>query len=113
MQTASTAGRRYLVTRHPGAVDWAARQGIAYDLHVPHIDPDTLVAGDLVIGTVPVHLAARLCARGVRYWHLVLDVEPAGRGREYTAAELEAMGARLEAYTVARVTPEQELPCTR
>ena len=59
--------------------------------------------GDVVIGTLPVHIVAEICARGGRYLHLTLDVPPQARGRELTADDMERFGARLEEYEVKRL----------
>lgn len=53
-----------------------------------------------MIGILPVHLAAQLCARGARYLNLSLDLPAAARGRELSAEELDAYGARIEGYEV-------------
>ncbi|MFN3717134.1 MAG: CRISPR-associated protein Csx16 [Thiobacillus sp.] len=93
----------WFVTRHPGAVEWAARQGLAVDRQIDHLDPADIQPGDTVIGILPVNLAAEVCARGGRFFNLSLDVPPEARGRELTADELESYGARLEGYTVHRL----------
>jgi CRISPR-associated protein Csx16 len=99
----------WFVTRHPGAIAWAARQGIAVDRQVAHLDPADIQPGDTVIGTLPVNLAAQVCARGARFFNLSLDVPPEARGRELSADDLERFGARLEAYDVqAIVNPVHE-----
>ncbi|MEW5891281.1 MAG: CRISPR-associated protein Csx16 [Pseudomonadota bacterium] len=93
----------FFVSRHPGAIEWAARQGLAVDRFVAHLDPSEIRPGDTVIGTLPIHLAAEICARGARYCNLSLDLPPDSRGRELSAADLERHGARLETYVVRRV----------
>jgi CRISPR-associated protein Csx16 len=99
----------FLVTRHPGAIAWAARRGIAVDRQVAHLDPADIQPGDTVIGTLPVNLAAQVCARGARFFNLSLDVPAEARGRELSADDLERFGARLEAYDVqAIVNPVHE-----
>lgn len=90
----------FLVTRHPGAVEWAARQGVRADCQLDHLDPAAVQPGDSVIGVLPVNLAAEVCARGGRFYNLSLNLPPQARGRELTADELERYGARLEAFTV-------------
>lgn len=92
----------YLVTGHAGAIEWAARQGIEA-IHVPHLDPAAIRAGDVVIGTLPVHLIAEINARGARYLHLALDLPKEARQRNLSADEMEAFGARLEEYKARRV----------
>jgi CRISPR-associated protein Csx16 len=54
----------WFITRHPGAIAWAMRQGLAVDRQLPHLDPEQIAPGDTVIGTLPVNLVARVCARG-------------------------------------------------
>jgi CRISPR-associated protein Csx16 len=90
----------WFVSRHPGAIDWAARRGLRVDRQVAHLEPASLRAGDRVIGTLPVHLAAEVCAVGARYLHLSLRVPARLRGAELSAAQLEALGAHVEAYHV-------------
>jgi CRISPR-associated protein Csx16 len=93
-----------LITRHPGAIEWAARQGLTVDQQIAHLDPAAVKPGDVVIGTLPVNLAAEVCARGGQFFNLTLDLPADQRGRELAAEELERYGARLEEYCV--------LPCT-
>lgn len=93
----------WFVTRHPGALDWANAQDIAYDVHVMHLDPALVQPGDVVIGSLPVHLAAEVCARGARYLNLSLDLPAHLRGRELDAETLSDINARLEEYDVRRI----------
>lgn len=95
----------WFITRHPGAIAWAQRRGLAVDRQLAHLDPEQIAPGDTVIGTLPVNLVARVCARGGRYLHLSLDLPAEARGRELTADELERYGARLEAYVAKPATP--------
>lgn len=91
------------ITRHPGARDWAQQEGVEVDRLVEQLELDAVRPGDIVIGTLPIHLAAQVCARGGRYWHLAMEIPPARRGTEFSAAEMRAFGARLEEYRVRRV----------
>lgn len=98
--------RTFFVTRHHGARDWAARHGHADATPVDHLDPATLAslgAGDRVLGTLPVHLAAEVCRHGARYFHLSIDIPPEARGRDLSADDMDAFGARLEEYSIIRV----------
>lgn len=97
------------VTRHPGATDWAARRRLAVDRQLPHLDPAEVRPGDRVLGTLPVNLAAEVCARGALFYNLSLDLPPQARGRELSADELAAYGARLERYEVRRVPDEGDV----
>jgi CRISPR-associated protein Csx16 len=99
----------WFVSRHPGAVEWARQQGLAVDRWVPHLEPAAICPGDTVAGTLPVQLAADVCARGARYLHLSVDLPAQARGRELQAHELQGYGARLEAYVV-HPSPREPLP---
>lgn len=100
----------YFVSRHPGAAQWAARQGFAVDRIVAHLDPAQIAAGDVVIGTLPVHLAAEVCARGARFFNLSLDLPAEARGRELSAEDLQRYGARIEPYHVQRLADSAAAP---
>jgi CRISPR-associated protein Csx16 len=93
----------FFVSRHPGAAAWAQAQGLAVDRLVAHLDPAGVGAGDTVIGTLPVNLAAAICNKGARYLHLTLELPSDWRGRELSATDMAACGARLEEYRVLRV----------
>lgn len=90
----------YFISRHPGAIEWAARQNMVVDQLIAHLDPAIIKAGDVVIGSLPVNLAAQVCARGAAYWHLSLELPAELRGRELSAADLEQLGARVERFNV-------------
>jgi CRISPR-associated protein Csx16 len=97
----------WFVSRHPGAVEWARRKYLPVDLYVAHLDPDLLRPRDTVIGSLPVNLAATVCARGARYLHLSLNLPADLRGKELTAEQLEELGARVDEYRVENLTPLQ------
>lgn len=90
----------WFVTRHPGALQWARQQRLSIDRLCAHLDTDALLPGDTVFGTLPVHLAAQVCARSARFYNLSLDLPPGARGRELTADDLMTYSARLEGYDV-------------
>ena len=92
----------WFITRHPGALDWARAQGIEAR-PLAHLDPASIQPGDTVIGTLPVHIAAEICARGGRYLHLSMNLPPEARGRELTAGEMDRYGAKLVEYSVREV----------
>jgi len=98
----SSHGRVLFITRHAGAHEWAERQGLEVDEIINHLDPEQIQQGDIVIGTLPIHLVAEINRRGGRYLHLSLNVPPAYRGRELSAEDMEKFGARLEEFEVRR-----------
>ncbi len=93
---------RWLVTRHPGAQAWLHQHGIEVAV-TPHLDVGRVAAGDEIYGTLPLHLAAEVCMRGARLFHLAIDLPPELRGKEIPATEMDRLGARLEEYRVQRV----------
>jgi len=101
----------WLVTRHAGAREWARRRGFAVDRVVQHVESETEVApGDVVIGSLPANLVARLCERGARYMHLSLDLPLEKRGVELTADDMELFGGCLEEIALRRVTEGEAMP---
>lgn len=95
----------YFITRHKGAADWAKAQGIVAET-IAHLNPATIEQGDTVIGTLPVHIAAEICAKGARYFHLSIDIPELARGRELSGAEMAVFGARLQHYNISEVPNE-------
>jgi CRISPR-associated protein Csx16 len=90
----------WFVSRHPGAIAWAREQGMVFDHEVEHLDLQYVQAGDRVVGSLPVNLAAEVCALGAEYHHLSLELPRALRGRELSAEQLCQAGARLQRYHV-------------
>lgn len=90
----------WFVSRHPGALHWMQQQGASFDRHVAHLDLAQVSVGDTVIGTLPVNLAAQVCARGAAYWHLTLEMPAQARGRELSFQELQALDARLQRFDI-------------
>src|SRR5690606_41979840 len=85
-----------------GAQEWLRRQGIT-GREVAHLDLGQVAAGDKVVGTLPISMVAELCALGACYYHLELNLLREQRGRELSADELDAAGARLVPYEARRV----------
>lgn len=90
----------WFVSRHPGAIEWARRKRLAIDRWVAHLNPEQVGDGDTVIGTLPVNLAAAVCRRRARYFHLSLQVPAEWRGRELTVEELLNASATLKEFSI-------------
>lgn len=94
--------KKYFVTRHRGAVTWAANNGVkARKVNLGSFDPLLVQPGDVVIGTLPVQMIAKVNGRGGHYWHLSMDVPEEHRGKELTAEQMTRFGARLEEFNVS------------
>lgn len=102
-------GQLIFVSRHPGASEWATEMGLQIDLHVKHLLVDQVTDGDVVIGTLPVNLIALLTQRGVRYFHLTLDMPPEMRGQELSSRDLRICQARLEEFRAYRIEGNEAL----
>jgi CRISPR-associated protein Csx16 len=91
----------FFVSRHPGAIEWANRRGLIAQ-RVCHLATDDIKPGDVVLGTLPLPLAATVVSRGGRYLHLEMELPAQLRGRELTADEMENYGAQLAEYFVEK-----------
>ena len=96
------------VTRHAGAVEWARRHKFGIAQVVTHLALSQVQAGDTVIGSLPVNLAAQVCAAGAAYWHLSLELPAELRGRELFADDLERLGAQIKQFSVVQVTSKSQ-----
>jgi len=94
-----------VVTRHPSLVDLLREEGvISGDVRViPHATPED-VEGQVVVGVLPLHLAA--LAREVIV--PVLELRPEDRGRELSLDELRERFRGVERYVVR--PPEKVYP---
>lgn len=96
-------GRLVVVTRHPGAADWVQsllRQPVQV---VSHLHEHAIEPGVRYVGVFPLNLAAAICAAGAECWAISLQLPPELRGQELSAAQLDALGARLVRYQVSEI----------
>jgi CRISPR-associated protein Csx16 len=94
----------WIVCRHEASKEWIVDNLPSNGGNVrtiKHLNLDEVIDGDWVAGTLPVHMAGRVCARGARYFHLTLDLEYEQRGKELTSEDLSKANARLEEYVVS------------
>ena len=99
----------WFVSRHAGAIEWARRAELGIDLWVEHLDLAQVHANDTVIGTLPVNLAAEVCERGARYFHLALKVPAEWRGRELSNEDLQTLAAHIVPYRIQPITHDYPL----
>ncbi|RLA00730.1 MAG: CRISPR-associated protein Csx16 [Gammaproteobacteria bacterium] len=92
----------YFVSRHEGAKKWAETLDFNNIVLVSHFNVNIVNSGDIVLGTLPVHLAAEVCAKGASYFHLELNLPPEARGKELSSEDMVSYGAKLNQY---KVTP--------
>ena len=65
-----------------------------------HLDARQVTAGDTVIGTLPVHIAADICSRGARFFFLELHLELNQRGVELTESDMLKANCSVKEYFV-------------
>lgn len=58
----------WFISRHQGAIEWVKKQNILIDRFESHLDTSLVQAGDVVIGTLPIHLAAEICQKGAKFY---------------------------------------------
>lgn len=92
----------WFISRHPGALEWAQRHGVHSDRQLAHLDLTLIQRNDIVIGTLPIPMAAAVAERGARFLHLSLTLPAELRGKELDADALERCGARLEEFFIRR-----------
>lgn len=89
-----------IVTRHAGAVEWLRRHGVEGEV-VAQADAAT-VAGRVVVGALPLHLAA-LAAEVVA---IDMNLPPNLRGVDLTPEQMDECGATLRRYRVLALESE-------
>lgn len=92
----------YFVSHHSGALEWAPREGIDAEI-VEHLDSEIIREGDVVIGTLPVHLAGTVCEKGGRFFCLSLDLPADWRKPDLPEQEMRQFNARLDEYHVRKL----------
>ena len=92
----------WFVSRHPGAIEWIKTQSIHIDHWATHLDTNQIQPNDVVIGTLPVHLASQVCEKGATFYFLSINVKPEQRGTEITAQQLVEQGCLLQAFHIEK-----------
>lgn len=89
------------ISRHPGAVEWATDYCGLTNVEVfAHLNVDAVNSGDVVVGTLPPHLAAEVCAKGASFHFLQIPAGKVAFGQELSAQEMVDVGAELRQYEV-------------
>lgn len=93
----------WFVSRHPGAIEWVKLQNIQIDRFESHLDTSLVQAGDVVIGTLPIHLAAEVCQKGAKFYFLSINVTPEQRGTELTCKQLTKQQCLIQPFMVEKL----------
>ncbi|WGE83002.1 CRISPR-associated protein Csx16 [Actinobacillus equuli] len=92
----------WFISRHQGAIKWIKQQAIHIDRFESHLDVAEIQADDIVIGTLPIHLAAEVCRKGAKFYFLSVNVKAEQRGTELTAQQLTEQSCSLQPYWVEK-----------
>ena len=90
-----------VISRHAGAISWLASQGWVGEV-IPYLDLTTVKSHDVIVGVLPIHLAAEVCGKGAEYWHLGLIVPPQLRGVELSAEQITLLQPTLTRFNVTK-----------
>ncbi len=90
-----------IVSRHAATVEWLREQGYEGQV-IAHIANPEQIAGEIVIGNLPLHLAARAALVGAVEFELPAEM----RGQELTLEWLRE-NASVRWYTVQSESPER------
>lgn len=90
------------VSRHQGAIEWIKQQSIQVDVFVEHLNVEEIQADDVVIGTLPIHLAAEVCQKGAKFYFLSVNVAREQRGTELTYEQLEKQACSLQQFYIEK-----------
>lgn len=96
----------WFISRHQGAIDWIKQQKIQIDRFETHLDTDLVEKNDIVIGTLPVHLAAEICAKGANFYFLTINTSFEQRGQELSATQLNEIECSIQPFWVEKIIGE-------
>jgi CRISPR-associated protein Csx16 len=91
-----------IITRHAATVEWLKSTMLPTDEVVvtAHYTPGMAQGFDYVVGILPIQLVAELCAEGIRYYQMIMDVPEEFRGKELSIEQMDQFNARLVQYNV-------------
>jgi len=95
----------WIVTRHPGAIEWLNDIGIIADHTVSDLEISVPQKGDTIVGILPVQHIATLNQRGVRYFHICQNLLPNDRVTELTSDQMRERSAELIEFHCQRLQP--------
>jgi putative CRISPR-associated protein, VVA1548 family len=93
----------WFISRHPGAIEWVKQQNIQINRFESHLDTSLVQADDVVIGTLPIHLAAEVCQKGAKFYFLSINVTPEQRGTELTCKQLTEQQCLIQPFMVEKL----------
>ncbi|ERF77488.1 CRISPR-associated protein Csx16 [Gallibacterium anatis] len=93
----------WFISRHPGAIEWAKQQQLKIDRWESHLDNlNEINEGDIVMGTLPIHIAAEVCKKGAKFYFLSIDLPINFRGKELDREQMLNLESSLIQYYVQK-----------
>ena len=89
------------VTRHEGTVKLLKEMDIRVDEVVSHLDIDVVEDGDIVVGVLPVHIAAKVCEKNAKFYAVSLDLPEELRGIELSYEQVKGLGISIKEFYVS------------
>ena len=95
---------KYIVSNVDATREWLATMDVFRDFEaLPYLGHrvKTLQRGDIVVGSLPLHLAAQICDQGAEYWHINFR-RPRHPNRNFTVEEMDER-ATIERFRIERL----------
>lgn len=94
----------WFVSRHEGAIEWMKAQSQWHvDHFVAHLDVTLVKKNDVVIGVLPIALAAEVCVRNAEFYALVVPQTYNQRGNEHTFEDMKQAKCYLMRYDIRQI----------
>ncbi|WKS96423.1 CRISPR-associated protein Csx16 [Gallibacterium anatis] len=94
----------WFISRHTGAIEWAKQQQLKIDRWESHLDNlNEINDGDIVMGTLPIHIAAEVCRKGAKFYFLSIDLPSSLRGKELDKEQMDELDCSLVPYFIQKL----------
>lgn len=94
----------WFISRHQGAIEWIKQQNIHIDRYENHLeDLKEIQKGDIIIGALPINLAAKICAKGAKFYYLSITLSKEQRGQELSAEEMQKLNCQIKPYYIQEI----------
>jgi len=88
---------KIIITKHQGAIDWLAKQGITGDIRT-RVKAEDIENQD-VIGALPFYLACLTKSISV----ISMEIPRENKGKDISCRQMDEYGAKLNKYRVTKI----------
>jgi len=98
-----------IVTRHSGSVpvirELLGKKFSNFEVVevIPHLNDISEIRGDVLVGILPINIAAAVQAAGIRFVEFAIDMTPQLRGKELDEQTVRGLNPRLTEFSVKQV----------